>query len=532
VNAKSAEAVGGRTSAIPKAAYYALAVVTVAHILNYLDRQIVSILAQSIKADLKLDDAQLGFLLGTAFAVFYSVIGIAMGRVSDGLPRKKVLAFGLVLWSAMTALGGAAGSFLTLGLARVGVGVGESVANPCGHSLVAELFPPKNRAVAMSVLLSGIFLGGAFSMFIGGFFLTEYPHFCTAVPIASSCSLAPWKAALLAVALPGIPVALMLLAIREPPRPPHGVGSTIGFVLREIATAVPPFTMVSLLRIGGRRALIINCVIAAVISAIAAGLIALTHDTAQWAAFGLGAYAVITWSQIQKHRDRPLYALTFGDPTFSLATAAFALITCVGGAASVWAAPYAMRTYSSIPAYEIGITLGLTQISGSLLGMLFGGQVVDRWKLRDRRAPMGMCAISLTGAVPCIVLMLLVSDYHTFLVAVFLFGMFSGLWGAGGAAMIQDLVLPRMRGSAAACNSLAAVVIASGTGPYWVGKVSTLTGSLTAGLLSMLPIAPLALVTLWLCARRLPFETPEARLARAVAAGEPSPRGVPSPTTS
>jgi hypothetical protein len=118
--------------------------------------------------------------------------------------------------------------------------------------------------------------------------------------------------------------------------------------------------------------------------------------------------------------------------------------------------------------------------------------------------------------------MLLVPDYHTFLLAVFLFGVFAGLWGAGGAAMIQDLVLPRMRGSAAACNSLAAVVIASGTGPYWVGKVSTLTGSLTTGLLSMLPIAPLALMTLWLCARRLPFETPEARLARAAAAGEPS----------
>jgi hypothetical protein len=118
----------------------------------------------------------------------------------------------------------------------------------------------------------------------------------------------------------------------------------------------------------------------------------------------------------------------------------------------------------------------------------------------------------------------LVSDYHTFLVAIFLLGFFLSLWGAGGAAMIQDLVLPRMRGSAAACNSLVAVVISSGTGPYWAGKVSTLTGSLTAGLLSMLPIAPLALVTLWLCARRLPFETPEARLARAAAAGEPSPQ--------
>jgi hypothetical protein len=86
--------------------------------------------------------------------------------------------------------------------------------------------------------------------------------------------------------------------------------------------------------------------------------------------------------------------------------------------------------------------------------------------------------------------------------------------------MVQDLVLPRMRGSAAACYSLVAIVISSGTGPYWAGKVSTLTGSLTLGLLSLLPIAPFALLTLWLAARRLPSQTPEARRARAAAAGE------------
>ena len=119
---------------------------TLANLLNYLDRQIVSILAQSIKADLKLDDADLGFLLGTAFAVFYSVVGIAMGRISDGLPRKKVMAFGLALWSVMTALGGAATSFAMLGLARIGVGVGEAVANPCSQSLLADIFPPQRRA--------------------------------------------------------------------------------------------------------------------------------------------------------------------------------------------------------------------------------------------------------------------------------------------------------------------------------------------------------------------------------------------------
>jgi MFS family permease len=518
--AEGVETVAGRKAAIPKAAYYALAVLTAANVLNYLDRQIVSILAQSIKADLRLDDAQLGFLLGTAFAVFYSVVGIAMGRIADGLSRKKVMAFGLTLWSLMTALGGAANNFATLGLARIGVGVGEAVANPCGHSLVADMFPPKNRAVAMSVLLSGVFIGGTFAMFIGGLFLTQYQHVCQALPIAGACAVAPWKAALVAVALPGLPLALMLLAIREPPQAPHDAGSAIGLVLREIATALPPFTMLTLLRIGGKRAFTGNIAIAAGIAAIAAVLIHLTRDAAQWAAFGLGAYAVITWGHIQRYRDRPLFALTFGDPTFAWATASCALIACIGGSAGVWSAPYAMRTYPEVPAHEIGLTIGLTHIAGSLMGVLLGGQLADRWKLRDRRAPMWICAIALIGTIPCLLLMLLVKDFHTFLAAIFLLGIFSGSWSPGGAAMVQDLVLPRMRGSAAASYSLVAIVISSGTGPYWAGKVSTLTGSLTAGLLSMLPLAPLALIMLWLAARRLPFETPDARRARAAAAGE------------
>ena len=509
-----------RSAAIPKAAYYALVVLTLANVLNYLDRQIVSILAQSIKADLKLDDADLGFLLGTAFAIFYSVVGIAMGRISDGLPRKKVMAFGLALWSAMTALGGAATSFATLGLARIGVGVGEAVANPCGHSLVAEMFPKKNRAVAMSVLLSGVFLGGAFAMFIGGWFLTQWSGVCTAVPIAGSCDLAPWKAALIAVALPGLPLALAILAIREPPLAPHGSGSTAALILREIASAVPPFTMVSLYRIGGRRGLTRNLVIAVVIALAAFGLIRLTDDLAQWAAFGLGAYAVITWGQIQSYRDKPLFALTFGDPTFVLGTASCALIACIGGAATIWSAPYAMRTFN-IPAHEIGLSLGVTHIVGALLGVLLGGWAADRWRARDLRAPIGMAAISLLGSVPFIVAMLLVDDYRLFLGCIFLMGMFQAMWSPSTAAMVQDLVLPRMRGSAAASYSLVAIVISSGTGPYWAGKVSSVTGSLTAGLLSMMPLVPIALVLLWMAALRLQSQTPEARRLRAEAAGEP-----------
>lgn len=508
-----------KSAAIPKAAYYALAVLAAANLLNYLDRQIVSILAQSIKTDLKLDDADLGFLLGTAFAVFYSVVGIAMGKISDGLPRKKVMAFGLTLWSAMTALGGAATSFAMLGFARIGVGVGEAVANPCSHSLLSDVFPQRRRALALSIYLSGTFLGGALAMIVGGYFLEHWDDACRAVPIAGACGLAPWKAALIAVGLPGLPLALMLLAIREPARAQR-TGSATRFVLGEFASALPPFTMVTIHRIGGAKALFNNILLAGVLSIIAALIAHLTGDSAQWWSLGLGAYAVVTWGQIQSYRDRPLFRLTFGDPTFVLGTAATALIACVGGAVHVWSAPYAMRTYDLAP-HEIGVTLGFAHVLGAIFGVLLGGWIVDRWKMKDARAPLGMAAICLVLSLPCIAMMMLVFDYTLFLIATFFLGLLSASFSGGIAAMIQDLVLPRMRGAAAASFSLVAIVISSGTGPYWAGKVSAVTGSLTAGLLSMMLLAPIALVLLWLAARRLPFETPEARRARAEAAGEP-----------
>ena len=126
---------------VPLYSYYALAVLTAACILNYVDRQIVSILAQSIKVDLVISDAQLGFLLGTAFAVFYAVLGIAMGRIADVMSRSRLMAGGLALWSAMTALGGAATNFTGLSATRIGVGVGEASANPLFAFAALRLFP-------------------------------------------------------------------------------------------------------------------------------------------------------------------------------------------------------------------------------------------------------------------------------------------------------------------------------------------------------------------------------------------------------
>jgi MFS family permease len=505
---------------IPAAAWFALVLMATANLFNYLDRQIVSILAQSIKADLKLDDADLGFILGTAFAVFYSVVGIAMGRISDFIPRRKLMAFGVALWSVMTALGGAASSFATLAIARIGVGVGEAVANPCSNSLLADMFPKKNRAAVLGANLSGTFLGGATAMVLGGIFIQYWSSMCTALPWIGACEIRGWQAALFAVGLTGLPLALLILLIREPARPQPVDQTVAGVVSREVGAALPPFTFIAVHRLGGSAALVRNLMLTAVLLAAALLLYLVTGDKAQWAAFAFGAYAVVTWGQVQSLRDRPLFRLTYGDRTFVMAAGATALIACIGGAIGVWSAPYAMRTFDKTP-IEIGLSLGLIAAAGGFVGVLLGGWMTDRWRARDLRAPMGMLTVALTGIVPGIVVLLAAEDFTVFLAAKFVIGVFGGMWGGATAALMQDLVLPRMRGAASAAYSLVAIVVASGIGPYWAGKVSVLTGSLNAGLLSILLLAIPAYILIWLTARRLPSETYEARLALARTAGEP-----------
>src|SRR4029450_481892 len=135
---------------------YALALLVVVYVLNFLDRQILSILAERIKADLDLTDAHIGFLYGTAFAVFYAVFGIPLGRLADVWVRTRLIAVGLAFWSVMTALSATARTFGQLTAARIGVGVGEASASPAAFSLLSDYFPPVRRATVV-----GIYSGGS-----------------------------------------------------------------------------------------------------------------------------------------------------------------------------------------------------------------------------------------------------------------------------------------------------------------------------------------------------------------------------------
>jgi len=182
----------------------------VVYILNFLDRQIVNILAEPISRDLGLSDTELGLLTGLAFALFYAILGVPIARYADRprTDRVGLISVSLALWSAMTALCGLAQNFVQLLLARVGVGVGEAGCTPAAHSLISDTVPREKRASAIAFYGLGIPIGGLMGMVIGG----------------QLADLLGWRQAFLIVGLPGVVVALLFWwAVREPRR--HGVAT-------------------------------------------------------------------------------------------------------------------------------------------------------------------------------------------------------------------------------------------------------------------------------------------------------------------
>jgi predicted MFS family arabinose efflux permease len=174
-----------------------------AYAFNSMDRNIISIVAPSIKADLKLTDTELGLLGGTAFAMLYALGGIPIARIAERISRVNILTVSLVAWSCLTGLCAAAASFGQLLMIRVGVGVAEAGCSPPAHSLISDYFEPAKRASALSVYSCGISLGYILAAVIGGYIAQH----------------AGWRAACAAVAVPGILTAIVIkAAVREPAR--------------------------------------------------------------------------------------------------------------------------------------------------------------------------------------------------------------------------------------------------------------------------------------------------------------------------
>src|SRR5277367_3820598 len=199
-----------------RAAYYALFVIILATMLNFLDAQVFGMMAQRIKLDFKLTDEQLGFLIGPANIIFYVLIGIPMARLVDIYPRKIVLACGIAAIGGITALGGLAQSFGQLFLSRMLVGAGGSAHAPGAYSILADYYPPAKLPRAIGFLQLGFIGGNALGIFLGG----QLISMAAAWPVSQLLGLRMhgWQWVLMMVGAPGLVISCLLLLMKEPPR--------------------------------------------------------------------------------------------------------------------------------------------------------------------------------------------------------------------------------------------------------------------------------------------------------------------------
>ena len=510
--------------------WYVLMVLVIVYILNFIDRQILSILAVDIKADLGLTDADMGFLGGAAFAVFYALFGIPLGRLADNWSRVKLLSIGLALWSIMTALSGFARNQAELTIARMGVGVGEATASPTAYSLISDYFPKRQRATALAIYSSGLYIGGGVSLFLGALIVQSWD---AAYPQGGPLGLVGWHAAFVAVGIPGVLVALWVATLREPVRgamdalvtPAHP--APFRAFANDLSMIVPPFTLWGAFQ-RGPTALAINVATGAAIAAFAYWMIQLTGNLPQWSAVGFGYYAVFSWASTLRAKDPATFRLIWGTPAFICTTIGYGLVALVAYALAFWSAPYA-ETVLGLPKQQLALFLGGSGALSGFLGVIIGGAVADALRKKN---PAGRILVIITGVLGPIIPLAIgftTDNAILFYVMNFLAGMLGAAALGAAAATTQDLVLPRMRGTATAAFFLGTTLVGLSFGPYMVGQISDLSGNmvdgklvgnLRVGILSLIAVAPVALALLIAAYRSVP-KAERTIVERAREAGEP-----------
>jgi len=298
---------------------FVLILLTIVYGFNFIDRQIVGILAPFIQEDLSLTNTELGLLIGLAFAVFYTTVAIPIAWLADRYNRVNILSIALATWSGFTALTGLATNFVQIGLARMGVGIGEAGGSPPSHSIISDMYPKEERASALGVYAMGIPIG------------VMAAYFVTAALIGASSDEVNWREIFVFLGVSGILLAIIVkLVIREPVR-----GAMEFNDQREIAK--PPFveSLKTLLRI-----------------------------PAWWAmCFGIAFGSFVSYSKSAFHTK---YLVTL-DPSFDFQTLVIILgvingITYAGGAffgarlADKWG-KRDIRAYGWLPAISITLCL-------------------------------------------------------------------------------------------------------------------------------------------------------------------------------
>lgn len=384
-------------------AYYVLGVLFVMYLFNFLDRQLLAILLQPIKEDLKISGTALGFLTGFAFAVFYTFAGLPLARLADRWVRRSLIAISIATWSVMTAACGFARGFSDLALARIGVGIGEAGATPPAHSLLSDYFPPGKRATVLALYACGVPVGSGLGYWLGGWINDTFG----------------WRMAFFIVGLPGVLVALLVrLTVREPVRgaSEHQPVSIRQYSLREV------WQFLSRLPSGRRISLAAACI--------------------AFAGYGLAA----------------------------------------------WIPAFFVRIHHMTPG-QLGLWMSWITALGGVIGSFSGGVIADRW---GRTHPRARAYVSMSGAllsIPFNIASVLLDDHRLALLSFLPATIGATLWFGPATSIVQDLVPPAMRATAAAIFIFILTIIGLGAGPQVIGILNDVIGTPEAIRYSLLFVA-------------------------------------------
>ncbi len=457
-------------------AKYVLFVLFLVCVLNFLDRQILTVLAEDIKADLGLTDAKMGFLAGAAFAVFYATFGITLGRLADVWSRKKLISIGLGFWSLMTVLSGLTRSFVPLAACRFGVGAGEASAIPSGYSLLYDYFSPKVRTTVLALYASGVIVGGGLGIFLGGQILEAWK---TAWPDSSLApfGLAGWQAAFMTVGLPGLLIAFWVATLREPMRglsdgiasKPHG--NPFGEAATVMMSVLPVTNIIVMVREKAPKDIIVyNLILALLIVVGGYALSVATGDVMQWAALSFGIYAAVSWAQCLSVRDPVVFGMIFRCKSMLYLIIGAALFV-FSAATSFWIIPFFQR-YHGVSAAEVGNVLGIGHIVLGCTGIILGGVLADKLRHFTPKGKIYVCLVAYAISMCSGISVLLVDDLHIAYGAE-LFAYFVGPMTIGPmVSTVNDLVLPRGRATSSSAFTMVQTLFGFALAPYVVGFIS------------------------------------------------------------
>lgn len=405
---------------------YVLIILTIVYTFNFLDRQIMGIVAPAVQADLGLSDTQLGVLGGIAFAILYTTLGIPVARLADRYNRVTIISVSLALWSGFTALCGTAQNFTQLALARVGVGIGEAGGSPPSHSLISDFYSKEKRAGALAVYALGIPVGVTLAYLGGGWVLQNFD----------------WRVTFLALGIPGVLFAILLkLTVKEPQR-----GGT------EIATTEDAFKGLRITEPVG------------LVEKAMRGFSAVFPRKMQGSVFN--EFASL-WRAAKHLLAIPSYrAIVIGLTAGSFASYAIAS----------WIVVFFNRSHPDLATGDVYLWLGVINGTAYVLGVFIGGNLVDRLAVKNKSAYGWVPVAALTLNLPFFLGAMWINDPVWSLVLWWPSHLLTGFYLGPCFALAQTLAPVSIRALSTAIFFFILNMIALGFGPTYVGIMSDILG--------------------------------------------------------